>query len=104
VPAQALAKHLVKVAPKSAKVVFENEVVRVIEITLQKGQKIGMHSHKRNLTYGLNDSKFRSTGEKGKSSIVKLKKGDASWSEGRESHAVENLGGISRILSVEYKG
>jgi hypothetical protein len=99
-----LAKHILKVAPKSAKVVFENDVVRVIEITLRKGQKIPMHTHKRNLTYGLNESKFRSTDGKGKSGVVKLKKGGASWSEGDETHVVENLGGISRILSVELKG
>jgi hypothetical protein len=92
------------VAPKSAKVVFENEAVRVIEITLRKGQKLPMHSHNRNLTYGLNDSKFRSTDIEGKSSIVRIKKGETSWSEGSKSHAVENLGGTSHILSVEIKG
>ena len=98
-----MAKHILKVAPKSAKVVFENDMVRVIEITLKKGQKIGMHGHNKGVSYGLNDGKFRSTGPDGKSEVVKVKKGSAMWGEG-DSHAVENLAGISRTLSIELKG
>lgn len=98
-----MAQDLVKVAPKSAKVIFENDAIRVLEITMRKGQKIGMHSHGRNFTYGLSDSRYRSTSPDGKSVVVKVKKGDASWSDG-SSHSVENLGGISRLLSVELKG
>jgi len=45
-----LAKHILRVAPEAAKVVFENDVVRVIEVTMRKGQKIPMHSHNRGLS------------------------------------------------------
>jgi hypothetical protein len=98
-----MVQHITKVAPKSAKVVFENEKLRVIEVVLSKGQKMAMHSHKPNLTYGLTDSKFRSTSEDGKSEVVSMKKGVPSWSDGG-AHSVENLGSISRILSIELKG
>ena len=101
-----MARHLLKVAPKSAKVVFENNAVRVIEITMRKGQRIPMHSHNRGLSYSLNEGRIRSTNEGGRSRVVNVRKGEVSWSDsdGVETHAVENLGGVLRELSVEFKG
>jgi quercetin dioxygenase-like cupin family protein len=101
-----LAEHILKVAPKSAKVVFENDVVRVIEITMKKGQRVPMHSHNKGFSYSLNAGKIRSTGKDAKSRVFKVKRGDVGWSEadGLETHAVENLGGVLRELSVEFKG
>jgi len=100
-----LATHILKAAPKSAKVVFENDVVRVIEITMRKGQRIPMHSHNRGLSYSLNEGRIRSTNEAGKSRVVNVRKGEVSWTDvdGAETHAVENLGGVLRELSVEFK-
>jgi quercetin dioxygenase-like cupin family protein len=101
-----MAKHILKVAPKSAKVVFENDVVRVIEITVRKGQKIPMHSHNKGLSYSLNEGKIRSNSTDGRSEVIKVRNGELSWSgtDGAETHAVENLGGILRELYVEFKG
>jgi quercetin dioxygenase-like cupin family protein len=103
---KALARHILKVAPKSAKVIFENDMVRVIEITMKKGQKIPMHSHNKGLSYSLNGGKIKSVSEDGKSRVFNVRKGEVSWSEvdGVETHAVENLGGVLRELSVEFKG
>jgi quercetin dioxygenase-like cupin family protein len=105
-PSKALARHILKVAPKSAKVIFENDVVRVIEITMRKGQTIPMHSHNRGVSYSLNEGKIRSTSEAGKSGVIKVRRGEVSWSDvdGAETHAVENLGGVLRELSIEFKG
>jgi beta-alanine degradation protein BauB len=101
-----LARHILKVAPNHAKVVFENDVVRVIEITMRKGQRIPMHSHNKGLSYSLNSGRIRSTNESGKSQALRVKRGEISWSDrdGLETHAVENLGGVLRELSVEFKG
>jgi quercetin dioxygenase-like cupin family protein len=99
-----LPRHILKVAPKSAKVVFENDVVRVIKITMRKDQKIPMHSHNKGLSYSLNKGRIRSVDEHGKSGVFKVKKGELSWLDEGESHAVENLGGILRELYVEFKG
>lgn len=101
-----MADHILKVAPKSAKVVFENDAVRVIEMTMKKGQRIPMHSHNKGLSYSLNAGKIRSMGEDGKSRVLKVRRGEASWSgaDGLETHAVENLGGVLRELSIEFKG
>ena len=103
---QPLAGHILEVAPESAKVVFENDVVRVIEITMRKGQRIPLHSHNRGLSYSLNEGRVRSTNVEGKSAIFKVKKGELSWSDtdGMETHAVENLGGVLKELSIEFKG
>lgn len=100
-----MAKHILKAAPKSAKVIFENDAVRVIEITMQKGESIPMHSHNRGLSYSLNGGKIRSTRDDGRSGVINVRKGEVSWSDadGAETHAVENLGGVLRELSVEFK-
>ncbi len=104
--ARLLARHILEVAPKSAKVVFENDAVRVIEITMRKGQTIPMHSHNKGLSYSLNAGKIRSMNEGGKSRVVNVRRGEVSWSDadGVETHAVENLGGVLRELSIEFKG
>lgn len=102
--AKVLARHILKVAPESAKVVFETDAVRVIEITMRKGQRIPMHSHNRGLSYSLNKGRIRSTNEHGKSGVINVKKGELSWSDEGDAHAVDNLGGILRELSVELKG
>ena len=107
VDAEALVEHILKAAPKSAKVVFENDAVRVIVTTMKKGQKVPMHSHCKGLSYALNGGKIRITTEQGKSIMFNIKKGEVGWSDagGRgETHAVENLGGVLRELSVEFKG
>ncbi len=99
-----LAKHILEVAPKSAKVILENDAVRVIEVIMKKGQKIPMHSHNKGFGYSLDDGDIRTTNESGKSEVVRVKKGEVSWEEAAYSHAVENLGGELRELSVELKG
>ena len=101
-----MADHILKVAPKSAKVVFENDEIRVIEMTMKRGQRIPMHSHNKGISYSLNAGKIRSTGEGGKSRVIDVRRGEVSWADadGLETHAVENLGGVLRELSVEFKG
>jgi beta-alanine degradation protein BauB len=99
-----LAKHILEVAPKSAKVIFENEAVRVIETTMKKGQKLPMHSHNRGFSYSLNAGRIRVTREDGRSESFKVPRGDSSWSDRGETHAVENLGGTLQELYVEFKG
>jgi hypothetical protein len=65
-----------------------------------------MHSHNKGLSYSLNEGKIRSIGKGGKSREFNVKKGEDSWSDadGLETHSVENLGGVLRELSVEFKG
>ena len=90
-----------KVAGKSSRVLFENEKVRVLEIKFRKGQKLAMHSHPANFVYAITPTKFKSTWPDGKTNIVKMRKGEFSFSSG-SSHAIENLTpGLS--LVIEFK-
>ena len=100
-----MTKHVLKAAPGAARVVFENESVRVIVITMRKGQKIPMHSHGRGVSYSLDSGRIRSTNKEGKSSEFDVKEGEVGWSDfdGAETHAVDNLGGLLRELSIELK-
>ncbi len=93
----------VKVAPEIAKVLFENDRVRVLEIKLKRRQKMAMHSHPANLIYALTPGKIKSTSSEGKIETMKIKKSQVGWSDGG-SHAVENLGNsASATLVIEMK-
>ena len=101
-----MAKHILKAAPRDAKVIFENDVVRVIVITMKKGQTIPMHSHNRGFSYSLNGGRIRSTNKEGRrSKPFDVRRGEFAWLEedGLETHSVENLGGVLRELCVELK-
>jgi quercetin dioxygenase-like cupin family protein len=99
-------EHVLEVAPKSAKVIFENDAIRVVLVTMKRGQKIPMHSHNKGFSYSLDGGKIRSTRPDGRSGVIRVKSGDFSWSErdGLETHTVENLGPTMRELCVELKG
>lgn len=91
----------VQVAPKTTKVLYENDRFRVIEERFRKGQKVPMHSHPPHFAFAVTRVKFRLTGPDGTTSFVKMNRGDSSSGDA-ESHAVESyLPGI--ILIVEMK-
>ena len=92
----------VKVAPKTTKVVFENDKIRVLEERFMKGQKVAMHSHPPYFAYAVTRMKYKIIGPDGKGTMVKLKRGDWGYSDKITTHAVENyIPGI--ILVVESK-
>jgi beta-alanine degradation protein BauB len=98
-----MSEDAVKIAPNVAKVLFENDRLRVLEIRLKGRQKIAMHSHPANLNYALTSAKMKSTSPDGKSQVLKIKKGKMNWSDGG-SHAVENLNSTMSIsLTIELK-
>jgi len=93
----------VRVAPDVAKVLFENDRVRVLEIKLKRRQKMAMHSHPANLAYALTTARIKSTSPDGKSQVLRMKKGQANWSDGG-SHSVENLANSAATnLVIELK-
>jgi quercetin dioxygenase-like cupin family protein len=96
-----MSEDVLKVAPSSAKVIFENDRIRVLQYKFKKGQKLTMHSHPANFVYALTSVKFKSISADGKTQTVKMKKGESAWSDG-SSHAVENLA-KSVLLQVELK-
>jgi quercetin dioxygenase-like cupin family protein len=93
----------VKVAPKIYKVLLENDRVRVLEVRLKPGGKAPMHSHSAYIAYALSTCKVRFTLSDGKTKEMKMKAGEAAWSDA-ESHAVDNIGSTKvHVLNIELK-
>jgi hypothetical protein len=86
----AMAQDLAKVSP-DAKVLFENDRVRVLEIQHQPGGKEPMHSHPAYVTYSLTNATVKVTSPDGKTVVKERKAGLAQWGE-PVTHAVENVG------------
>jgi quercetin dioxygenase-like cupin family protein len=99
----ALAQDPLKVAPDMYKLVMENERVRVMEVVIKPGGKIGTHSHPDHLGYVLAGEKLTITGADGKAMDHALKPGDALWIKA-ETHSGVNTGKTDvRVLVVELK-
>lgn len=100
----AMAQDQVQVAPKSTKVLLENDHVRVLEVRQKPGEKMAMHSHPAYVVYSLSSSKTKFTAPDGKTTEVEEKAGRAIWREA-ETHAVENVGTTdTHVLVIELKG
>jgi quercetin dioxygenase-like cupin family protein len=86
------------------KVLLDNDQVRVLDVRIQPGQKIAMHSHPANVVYFVSDAKFKITFPDGKTALREIKAGTALWS-GPETHAVENTGTTEyHLVQIEMKG
>jgi len=105
--ADAGAQDPARSAPRSYRVVLENERVRVIEYTSRPGLGIcghGVHSHPDHVTILLTDSKARVTQVDGSVIVADGKAGDVFW-EPASTHTTENVGGKgARAYMVEVKG
>jgi hypothetical protein len=96
-----MAKRLTQAAPEVAKVLFENDRVRVVELNVKKGTKIGMHTHPAYFAYAVTPFDYKSTSSRGKTERRKVKKSGIVWSDG-ESHSVECMK-PAQALNVELK-
>jgi hypothetical protein len=96
-----MAKRLTQAAPDAAKVLFENDRVRVVQLTVKKGTKVGMHTHPAYFAYAITPFDYKSITEGGKKERRKMKQGGVDWSDG-ESHEAEFMNS-ARALVVELK-
>jgi quercetin dioxygenase-like cupin family protein len=100
----AIAQDLAVTAGKNAKVLLDNDQVRVIEVQLAPGEKTGMHSHPRNLVYFLTDGSSKQSQPDGTSKDVTRKAGEVLWSE-PVTHDTVNMGKAKmKALVIELKG
>jgi hypothetical protein len=103
----AFAQDAAKVMPRSYRVAFENDKVRVLDFVARPGMGVcgeGMHSHPAHLTVVLSDWQGKAVTPDGKVVGRDKKVGDVFWSEA-ETHRVENTGKtISHVMIVELKG
>ena len=108
VPASRLsrAQDAAKVNPRSYKVVFENERLRVLEYLSRPGLGMcgnGRHTHPAHLSIPLTDSKVKVTTADGKVLVVQGKAGEMFWSPA-ETHTTENISGVNaRAYMIELK-
>jgi hypothetical protein len=103
----ALAQDAPTVAPRSYRVVVENDRVRVLEYKSRPGMGVcgqGMHSHPDHVTVSLTSAKLRVTTPNGKPTFVDVPPG-AVFFEPAIIHSAEIIGGSgTRTYIIELKG
>ncbi|MEY2495654.1 MAG: beta-alanine degradation protein BauB [Verrucomicrobiota bacterium] len=91
------------VNPKTIKVKFENDRVRVLEAELPPGVKEQVHSHPAYVIYVLTGGKVRNYAADGKTTEAELKTGEVLYRDPL-THAAENIGDTTmHLILVELK-
>ena len=99
----AMAQDPIKVGPNIYKKLFENDRVRMLEVTFAPGDSIAMHSHPDHAVYAVTGGKLRVTTSDGKTMEADLKAGDPIWFPA-VTHAAKNIGTTSlKLVVVELK-
>jgi beta-alanine degradation protein BauB len=99
----AFAQDPLAVAPQLYKKLFENERVRVLEVTLKPGEKISKHSHPDHFVTVLEPGRIKISKPDGNSEQLDLVKEQVLWIPA-ETHWGENTGSTTlRLLVSELK-
>jgi quercetin dioxygenase-like cupin family protein len=99
----AVAQDPIKVGPNIYKKLFENDRVRMLEVTFAPGDSIAMHSHPDHAVYTVTGGTLRVTTSDGKTMVADLKAGDPIWFPA-VMHAAKNIGTTSlKLVVVELK-
>lgn len=92
-----------EVAPDMYKLKFENEKVRVMEVTFQPGQSIAEHSHPDHFVTVEEGGTLKISKDDGTTTDAELKVGDVIWLDA-QTHAAVNTGTtVVRLLVTELK-
>ena len=97
--------HPSDAAENAAKVVLENDRVRVREVRFEPGVKPGMHTHPyAHVGVILDDGTLQFNDPGGKNERVEFKSGAVGWRDANVTHEVVNVGGSPlRVIEVEIK-
>ena len=99
----AAAQDLAVTAGSRAKVVLDNDKVRVIEVNLPPGSTTGMHSHGDNLVVYLSGGMTIQTMGDGSTKELEAKSGEVRWSD-PVTHDTKNTGkAATRAIVIELK-
>jgi quercetin dioxygenase-like cupin family protein len=91
------------VAPTMYKKKFENDRVRIMQVTFKPGQSIAWHSHPDHAVYAISGGTLNVFTPDGKAEKMTLKTGDAGFFNAGK-HRGRNIGKTTiRILVVELK-
>jgi beta-alanine degradation protein BauB len=98
------AQDVIKVAPEHNKILFENDQVRVVENTLNAGEKDPPHVHPHGWYYVTEPGSMKITMAGGKVTIWEPKLSDSGWLQTMRLHASENIGKTTmKYVLVEVK-
>ncbi len=94
---------IVKISPDVHEVLFENDVIRVLEVTVKPGAKVAMHTNPENVNYIVKPGTLRLIDPDGSAvDIVLAERQVIPAPVGR--HAVENVGATEvRTICIELK-
>jgi len=95
---------IVKISPDVHRVIFENDIIRLLEVTVKPGASVPMHTNPENINYILQGGTLRLINPDGSAVEVELEETQVIPAPvGR--HAVENVGQTEvRTLCIELKG
>lgn len=94
---------IVALAPQQHKIIFENDQIRMLKVTVKPGDTVPMHKNPENINYILQSGTLRFTNPDGSTVDVNLTDGQVIPAP-ESSHAVENIGDREvQTLCVELK-
>jgi ketosteroid isomerase-like protein/quercetin dioxygenase-like cupin family protein len=95
---------VLKTSPANFKLLLENEYVRVLEYSLNPGEKDSPHTHPAKSSYVIAGGKIKVYLENGEPIVVDEQAGTASWMGYVGKHYVENIGSTTvKIIITEVK-
>lgn len=95
---------IVQTSANQARVLMENEHVRVVEYAVKPGEKDVWHTHPPRSSYVVSGGKVKVYTETGEPKISEVKAGTSSWAGKGAKHYVENIGSTDiKIILTEIK-
>jgi mannose-6-phosphate isomerase-like protein (cupin superfamily) len=95
----------INIAPQLHRVMYEDDKMRVLKVSVRPGDKAAMHWHPHNINYVLSAGTLRFNKPDGTTVDVQLAEGQITSSTAESLHAVENIGeGLVETIQVELKG
>ena len=102
-PLSGAAQDMATTAGDNAKVLLDNDKVRVLELQMAPGGKTGMHSHGDNIVYFVTGGDSTQTNADGTSKTLHTRPGEILWS-GPVTHDTLNTGKTAvKALIIELK-
>lgn len=94
---------IIAIAPEQHKVLFENDHIRMLKVTVKPGDKVAMHTNPENINYILQPGTLRLINPDGVTMDLELTEGQVIPTP-IGTHAVENIGGTEvQTIGVELK-
>ena len=100
----ATAQDVAKVSPRTTKVIFENQYIRVIRSTFKPGATEPTHTHPAGWYYVTEGGTLKVLGADGRTADWKVATGHNEWGDGEAPHSATNTGKKTmEYLLVEVK-